>query len=125
MAKPAPALLPYFRRTFKPTPQIQPALERKPAAASRFDPPSYAGLRSAPWPDDLKQEFAVESTEAFVTFVNNLRRAENRLPVPQGSFPARASELDKLVSEARLARARQQKRLPADPGTSSESGPQT
>jgi hypothetical protein len=116
-AKPAPALLPYLRRTFKPTPQTERASDKTPPTASRFDAPSYAGLRSAPWPDDLKREFAVESTEAFVAFVNNLRRAENRLPVPQGSFPAKASDLDKLVKEARLARGRQQQK-PPDSGKS-------
>lgn len=111
-AKPVSALLPYLRQAVKPTFQTEQASDKTPETASRFDAPSYAGLRSAPWPDDLKREFAVESTEAFVAFVNNLRRAENRLPVPQGSFPAKASDLDKLVNEARLARARQQQRPP-------------
>lgn len=108
--KPAPALLPNLRQTLKPTPQAARASDKPPS--SRFDPPSYAGLRAAPWPDDLMREFAVESTVAFVAFVNELRRAENRLPVPQGSFPAKAADLDKLVHEARLARARQQQGPP-------------
>jgi hypothetical protein len=124
-AKASPALLPYLRRTIKPPLQMEKASNKPLETASRFDAPSYAGLRSAPWPDDLKQEFAVESTEAFVTFVNNLRRAENRLPVPQGSFPAKASDLDKLVKEARLARARQQSRAQVDQNTTSEPDPQT
>lgn len=114
-AKPAPALVPYLPKTIKPAPQAARVSDEPPA--SRFDAPSYAGLRAAPWPDDLKREFAVESTMAFVAFVNDLRRAENRLPVPQGSFPAKASDLDKLVHEARLARARQQQ-IPPGPDES-------
>lgn len=110
VAKPAPALLPYLRRSDKPMPPTEQASGKTSKTASRFDAPSYAGLRSAPWPDALKREFAVESTEAFVAFVNDLRRAENRLPVPQGSYPAKASDLERLVKEARLARARQQHR---------------
>ncbi|WP_146170154.1 hypothetical protein [Bosea sp. 124] len=110
------ALLPYLRQAVKPTLQTQRTSDKAHETASRFTPPSYAGLRSAPWPGDLKQEFAVESTEAFVAFVNDLRRAENRLPVPQGSFPAKASDLNKLVKEARLTRARQQKRPPDTEG---------
>lgn len=109
-ARKAPALLPYLRQAFRRTPQITGPSGETHKAASRFGPPSYAGLRSAPWPEDLKREFAVESTEAFVAFVNDLRRAENRLPVPQGSFPAKARDLVKLVNEARLARARLQQR---------------
>jgi hypothetical protein len=60
-----------------------------------------------------------------VAFVNDLRRAENRLPAPQGSFPAKASELDKLVKEARLARARQQSRPSGDENASGKADPQT
>lgn len=118
--KPGPALLPYLRRNFKPSrpselPQAEP-LETK----SQFDAPSYGGLRSAPWSDELTEEFAVKSTYEFVSFVNELRRAENRLPIPQGSFPAKASDLAKLVKEARLARARQQARPPTGPDADSE-----
>ncbi|RDJ26702.1 hypothetical protein DWF00_00545 [Bosea caraganae] len=96
-------------------PQAEPLEVRSP-----FDAPSYAGLRTAPWRDDLTQEFAVESTLEFVSFVNELRRAEKRLPIPQGSFPAKASDLEKLVKEARSARARQQRRPPPASDSASE-----
>lgn len=112
VAKPAPALLPYLRRTFKPSLLREQPPPEAPATRSRLDAPSYSGLRAAPWPDELKREFALESTGAFVTFVNELRRAENRLPIPQGSFPSKANDLNKLAKEARLARARQQQRPP-------------
>lgn len=109
-AKASPALVPYLRRNFTPS---RPPQERQPNSSqpkSQFDPPSYTGLRSAPWTEELTREFAVQSTHEFVAFLNALRRAEKRLPVPQGSFPAKASDLEKLVKEARLARARQQPR---------------
>lgn len=120
----APNPLPAIEEQPKASPTLVPHLPRnrelpqgpnEPRPTSRqsrsqFDPPSYTGLRSAPWTEELRREFAVQSTDEFVAFLNALRRAEKRLPVPQGSFPSKASDLEKLVKEARLARARQQPR---------------
>lgn len=72
-----------------------------------FSPPAYEALRAAPWPSELEREFCVGSTHAFVALVNELRRAESRLPVPQGSFPRRPEDLERLVKEARQLQARQ------------------
>ncbi|MGE7469237.1 hypothetical protein ACQKLX_07345 [Bosea sp. NPDC003192] len=116
-ARASPALVPYLRRNFTPSRPPEELHPNSPQPKSQFDPPSYVGLRSAPWTEELTREFAVEGTHDFVAFLNQLRRAENRLPVPQGSFPAKASDLERLVKEARLARARQQHR--PDPGSNS------
>lgn len=108
--QPRPTLLPHKKATMSLVLQVLPRELTK--AASQFDAPSYAGLRSAPWTADLQQEFGIDSTEAFVAFVNTLRRTEGRLPVPQGSYPGKAGDLIRLVKEARLAQARQQQQHP-------------
>ncbi len=68
-----------------------------------FKPPSYAGLRCANLPEEVKAEFRVNHALELVERLNELWAVVGRHPLPQGSFPSSPKTLAFVVKELRLA----------------------